>query len=136
MAGVTGAARAILAALVAWGTGGIAFEALAQDARSVLVGGDGDADACGSLYRVNIRELPGNFLAVRAAPTLGAAILDRLEAGTAVFACEQEGDWLGVVYGSGVEECGVAQPIPTRGPYSGPCRSGWVYSRYLGGQAG
>ncbi len=107
--------------------------ALADDrGKPVMVGGDADWDACGSSGVVaNMKGVAGNFLAVRSGPGTGFAEVDRLSPAATVYLCAKDGDWWGVVYGTKGQDCGVASPIATRQPYTGPCSSGWVKGRYI-----
>ena len=75
----------------------------------------------------------GDRLEVRAAPFDTAAATGGIRAGTRFFICTRSHDqrWLGVVYdeaGALSQACGVSRPVPSRRPYQGPCRSGWVSS--------
>jgi hypothetical protein len=80
---------------------------------------------------------PDPLLAVRSGPSARHRALARLGNGADVFACVRRGDWFGIVFSpeSGQIDCGVLQPRRMNGYYSGPCRSGWVHERYLGGYA-
>ena len=77
-----------------------------------------------------------NFLSVRSGPGgKGYGEIDRLHTGDKVIICEERGPWLAVVYfGQPVRDlsdtCDVIINRP-RQPYRGPCRSGWVHSRYV-----
>ena len=100
----------------------------------VLVGGEAKLDACSSTGTVSgLKPVPGNFLSVRTGPGVGYARTDKLYPGDRVWLCDRKDGWAGVVYGDG---CRVATPIPERGPYSGPCRSGWVSETFLELEAG
>ena len=55
--------------------------------------------------------------------------LDRLGPNTNVFMCDQRGRWIGIVYGG--NSCGVGSPIADRQAYRGPCKSGWVFDKYI-----
>lgn len=107
----------------------------------VSVGGDSDSDACPSLARV---EGVRTFLAVRSGPGASYRQVDALGAGAEVYVCM---DWSGnggpkewdpIVYaiGNKLQDCGVSQAIPRKRPYRGPCRSGWVHTRWLKAIAG
>lgn len=99
-------------------------------AQSVRVGGSADYDACGSLgVPTGLNPRGDNFLAVRAAPNSGAAMRDKLRPGQQFYICQQSGGWVGIVYGRG--GCGVTSPIARRQAYRGPCRSGWVFGRFV-----
>lgn len=116
--------------LVGLGAIGIATAALAQSAVPVTVGRyDPELDACGSQGQVTGLNPSGdNFLAVRVGPGVQYEKFDELHKGDVVNICEQQGGWLGIVYGK--EDCGVGTPLP-KGPYAGPCRAGWVAEQYI-----
>jgi hypothetical protein len=102
----------------------------------VRIGGTPDLDACPSNAQVTGLDPRGdNFLAVRSRPSRSGRELARLPGGHAVWACDEtaDGEWTGVVYappGRDVD-CGVGTPSARRQVYRGPCRAGWVASRYL-----
>lgn len=103
----------------------------------VKVGRDGpELDACGGIGRVARLNPEGdNFLAVRERPTTEAPEKDRLGPRTLVWLCDGQGEWQGIVYPSGayqdLGDCRVGSPVPAEAPYDGPCRSGWVHSRFI-----
>jgi hypothetical protein len=106
--------------------------------QNVEVGLDGpDFDACGSSGRPKGLDPDGdNFLAVKAAPSLNSERLDQLGPGDEFYMCQsvQQGRWTGIVYSTGgglSARCGVTSPVQRRRAYSGPCKSGWVYSKYV-----
>ncbi len=103
----------------------------------VLAGGEAEFDACGSQGVVRGLDPKGDgFLAVRSGPGSGHAMLDKIHNGDIVNLCDQRGSWLGVVYSHETEDCGVGTPWPRRQVYSGPCRSGWVYRKFVADYAG
>ncbi|ANU07974.1 hypothetical protein A6F65_01677 [Paraurantiacibacter namhicola] len=108
--------------------------------RPVRVGQDGpDMDACGSYAEVAERPTgEQNFAMVLAAPQEGATPLERLSAGLGVSVCEQEGDYVGVVYSRETDlgSCRVGSPVAEEQDYAGPCRSGWIEAKYLRMMAG
>ncbi|MEM7191541.1 MAG: integron [Pseudomonadota bacterium] len=133
--------RAALAASVFACLAGIAalhVPAFAQRPQTpVMVGGDADYDACGSQGVVKGLKASGDgFLAVRAGPGSNNAMLDKVYNGYILSLCDERGGWYGVVYSHESRDCGVSTPWPRRQPYSGPCRSGWVYKKYVGAYAG
>jgi hypothetical protein len=109
--------------------------------RNVRIGTRGaGASACQAVAVV--ANLPGtggvnDFLAVREAPTTRGTQVDKLGAGHPVVVCDQSdsGSWIGIVYqNDGMPprgRCGVVDSVASSRAYSGPCQSGWVYSRYL-----
>jgi len=96
---------------------------------AVTVGGSDKGGACP--LQGTVTGLKGGSLAVRAGPGTNFARLDKLNNGARVFLCDRagDGDWVGVVYGSG--DCGLAKPINPPRAYAGSCRTGWVRSTYL-----
>jgi hypothetical protein len=126
----------------------IAFAAIAAAAgavataapRPVLIALDAELGNCpvsGQVVGVNARR--DNYLSVRAGPGVRERELDRLRSGTVVLVCDEaaNGAWLGVVYNrTGNQDCFIAQTSSQRHPYRGPCRSGWVSSRYIDVNAG
>ncbi len=103
-----------------------------------MAGGDG-WDACGSGGDVVGLDPHGDgFLSVRSGPG-GKQFreIDRVYNGMHLKICDERGPWLGVVYtpDGNSQTCGVERSWPTRLPYTGPCRYGWVFSRYVGNRA-
>ena len=94
-------------------------------------------DGCSTAYVYGLdTRNDGVFLAVRAGPSRRERELDRLRNGDQVYACIRDGDWFGIVYeGAGRTGCNVRAPQRVTRPYAGPCRSGWVHERWLGGYA-
>ncbi|WP_244462650.1 integron [Methyloceanibacter caenitepidi] len=117
---------------------GLSATALAQQPQvPVLVGGEADYDACGSQGVVRGLDPNGDgFLAVRGGPSSKYGMLDKIYNGMIVNLCDQRGSWLGVVYSHETRDCGVGTPWPRRQAYSGPCRSGWVYKKFVTDYAG
>ena len=100
-----------------------------------------DLDACLSVGQVTGLDPRGdNYLTVRANPAASGREKDRLGPGRLIWLCDEAGDWLGVVYGDGrsdgPDDCGVGTPATHPQPYGGPCRTGWVHSRYVAVIAG
>ncbi len=110
--------------------------ALVGNERLVIVGRDlQNLDACSSVGRVtNLGKTGDAFLAVRSAPSFKAQTKDKLKAGQTLTLCDEQGEWLGVVYSlasDGDIDCGVSTPSAFVGAYRGPCRYGWVNRRYV-----
>ncbi|SCW59581.1 hypothetical protein SAMN02927924_01503 [Sphingobium faniae] len=111
--------------------------------RPVTIGEDGPRlDACGAMGQV--MRVGAQGLAVRAAPFDDAGETGRMAEGDRAYICTRSLDqkWLGVVIQppartpSGNEaaahaDCGVAAPVDRKGPYDGPCKSGWVSSTFI-----
>jgi uncharacterized protein YgiM (DUF1202 family) len=103
----------------------------------VVIGKNGpELDACSSTGQVSginpkARE---PWLNVRNAPRMDAKILGRLQPGALVTMCDTSGDgqWEAVVYSDDPDaDCGTASPVDRPRAYRGPCKSGWVASRFL-----
>ena len=102
----------------------------------VKVGSDGpQMDACGIYAEVGNFDPSGeDYLSVRDAPDASTKERDRLAEGKGVSICASANGWSGIVYageGQDLAECGVGSPVASEQNYTGPCRSGWVSSRYL-----
>jgi hypothetical protein len=95
-------------------------------------GGNDGYPACSTASIANL-EPAGETLSVRAGPSTRERALAQLRNGDAVFACVRDGNWFGIVFAQPGQqmECGVQQEFPATAPYAGPCRSGWVYHRYI-----
>jgi len=101
----------------------------------VMVGGDSEFPACGATGEVVGLDPAGdNFLAVRSGPSSRYEQMDEIHTGDIVFLCDEQGDWLGIVYPDG--ECGVMDVIEDREAYGGDCKSGWVFAKYIRPYAG
>ena len=105
----------------------------------IYVGGDADFDACGSTGTVvGLNPRGDGFLSVRSGPGGHFREIDRIYNGQPVWICEDRGPWMAVVYDKRGrdDQCGVSSPWPVKQPYTGPCRYGWVHSRYIGNLTG
>ncbi|WP_100258833.1 integron [Qipengyuania seohaensis] len=106
-------------------------------ARPVMYGGEANMDACGSAGTVGALDtLEGQVLTVHSAPDAAANQTDLLQPGQLVSICENEGDWVGVVYSKSAADCGTGTPVADRRAYDGQCQSGWINGTYLTNQAG
>lgn len=100
----------------------------------VMVGGDAESDACGAVGEVRgLRSDGDGFLAVRAGPGATYRIVDKIGNGQLLYLCDAtaDGAWLAVVYASDDDDCGVTSPLPSRQPYQGTCRKGWVKATWV-----
>ncbi len=96
----------------------------------VMIGGEAEFDACGGVGEIIGLDPNGdNYLSVRALPSSTGKEIDRLPNGSQMYLCDEQQDWLGIVYPIG--DCGVMTPVARRQPYSGVCKSGWVSKRYV-----
>jgi len=111
---------------------------------AVRVGGEPEMDACGALSKVSgLRKGGDGFLAVRDAPDVRAREVDRLKNADFVIECDAKGDWVGIVFESSPAarkkhptSCGTSSPKKERGPYQGPCKSGWAHRKWITLEAG
>jgi hypothetical protein len=88
-------------------------------------------DAACYLGKVDV----STFASIRSAPKPDAKELDRVNAETVVQVCDTKGTWTGVVYGSNAASC-IPDVVPKAYVYKGPCKSGWIASRFVVGVAG
>jgi hypothetical protein len=108
----------------------------------ILLGGSEDVDACeGGGVIVGLDPRGDGFLSVRIGPAGNYSEMDRLYNGNVVQICGYRGAWMAVIYpadGTAADgtNCGTGRPWPTRQAYTGPCKYGWVSSRYVKGIAG
>jgi hypothetical protein len=104
----------------------------------VRVANHENVDACPSLGAVSGLNPRGDgFLAVRSGPGTSYSLIDRLPEGRQFWYCDSAGrhdEWIGIVYphaGQPDMDCGVASSsYPESSPYPGPCKSGWIHSRW------
>lgn len=100
----------------------------------VLAGNSDELDACdGQGTIVGLDPKGDGFLSVRSGPGGKYREIDRLYNGMRVHLCDLRGVWLGVVYSprDPQDTCNVTTPWPRREAYTGPCRYGWIHSRYV-----
>jgi hypothetical protein len=101
----------------------------------VSYGGDEEVDACMTFAQVNNLGTGSDaFLAVKDEPNLKADRIDKILSGKRVWICEEskDGKWFGVVYPvDEKDDCGVTKSVKDRGPYLGPCKSGWISKKYV-----
>ncbi|HLO22915.1 MAG TPA: integron [Methyloceanibacter sp.] len=103
----------------------------------VIVGKVAEYDACMSSGAVKGLDPHGDgFLAVRAGPGSQYQMIDKLLEGQNVFVCDERGQWLGVVYTRGSQDCGVTSALNKPTPYPGPCLAGWVHRNFINITAG
>ena len=98
----------------------------------IMVGGT-ELDACGSLAEVKGLDPTGdNFLSVRSGPGATFREIDRLKAKEHVIICGEKGVWYAAIYPwSNKNDCKVGTPWPKRAVYTGPCKSGWIHSKFV-----
>jgi hypothetical protein len=98
----------------------------------IMVGGT-ELDACGSIAVVKGLDPAGdNFLSVRSGPGAGYREIDRLKTKDNVIICGEKGVWFAAIYPwTNKNDCKVGTPWPKRAPYTGPCKSGWIHSKFV-----
>jgi len=98
----------------------------------IMIGGNTEIDACSSYAEVaGLNPKGDGFLAVRSGPGSNYPLLEKLHNGDRVFVCVTKGDWMGVVYPAQGQDCNVSEVWPKKKAYSGPCKSGWVFSKWI-----
>lgn len=97
--------------------------------RAVMIGGDENSDACGTLAKV---------VANSSIYTLKKGKLDKhpMEKSATVLICEETEHHFGVVVKEKAKDCGVSRAIEERKTYPGPCKSGWIEKKSVKLQAG
>jgi hypothetical protein len=106
---------------------------VSADAVAINIGGDKTAAACPRKGAVANLSAKGT-LTVRKGPATTYAKIDALGNGRPVHFCDWSPDetWVGVVYpAAGGGDCGVDQPQPEAGPYTGTCKTGWINAKYV-----
>lgn len=101
----------------------------------IIIGGAASVAACpGGGNVVGLDPQGDDFLSVRSGPG-GHEFreMDRIHSGQRIKICDMSGSWFAVVYDpdQDTNACDVDRPWTVRQAYSGPCRQGWVYSRYV-----
>jgi hypothetical protein len=110
---------------------------LSVPTQDVMLGGDPTLDACSTYGMVSgLKDIAGNFLALRSYPGTEGAILQKLENEQGLWLCDAQEGWIGVVIPSQTMDCGTSSPITDKRAYSGPCTSGWVYGKFVSPVAG
>ncbi len=125
-------------ATIAMGIAGMfTLTALAQEIAKrpevpIMIEASSDLDACNATGIATGLDPHGDgFLAVKSAPALQSLRIDKLYNGEQVYICNERDDWYGVVYSKDRRDCNVSTPWPQNLAYTGPCRSGWVYRRWI-----
>jgi hypothetical protein len=95
----------------------------------VMYGGNSDFDACGGWGKViGLKSEGDGFLAVRKGPSSRYKMIDKIYNDDRVWFCDRSEKWIGIVYG---ENCGTSYLVPKSQEYKGPCKSGWVYDKFV-----
>lgn len=118
-------------------TSAVSAEDTLELKQSVMLGGDTEFDACSSYGHVSgLKDVAGNFLALRSHPSIQGTLLEKLENGQEFYICEEVDGWVGIVLPDVSLECGTSSPVADKVPYEGPCKSGWVYGGFVNPVAG
>lgn len=109
----------------------------AENGRPVMVIENGD-DSHGlicdrTLIIRGINKHEDGFVAIRSGPGSKYSIKKK------VVGCEYVGNWIGIIYvdmdmglGSYQKKCGLVSDYSLKQhPYKGPCKTGWVYKKYV-----
>jgi hypothetical protein len=106
----------------------------------IMIGGVKNLDACSNGKVTGLDPKGDGFLSVRSGPGgWPYREIDRLFNGHDVHLCGARRQWYAIVYHrspQSLESCGVSTPWQKRRAYRGPCRYGWVHSRYIKVTAG
>ena len=111
--------------------------------KSIVLDGQKIAPGGAVAEIIGLRKDGDGFLSVRTAPSVKATEIDRLGQGAHVILVMLD-DWdaatfVGVIYAPDMkddvplmETCRIPEAPPyLDGPYTGPCRSGWVAKRFV-----
>jgi hypothetical protein len=130
-AGTRLAAVAVLAEMLLGGAS--PAHAQLQPEVPVVIEGGWQYDPCGNGMVVGLDHRGDGWLAVKSGPGLDYKRIDKLYNGSQVYLCGETKQWYAIVYSprGGTSECNVMKPWPVSLPYTGPCRSGWVYKQYV-----
>jgi hypothetical protein len=103
----------------------------------IVIGGNDEMDACPSVGAVTGLKVKGDgFLSVRSGPGTQFPEKDRLLEGALFYMCggknARGSDWIGIVYSKkNTDTCGVTSPIENVTVYKGPCKWGWINSKWV-----
>lgn len=113
--------------------------ASAPAARPVILEA-GPLDPCSNGVIGGLKAGGDGFVSLRSAPTTDGVELARLHNGDQVYTCDSANGWTGVVVRKNDnDDCGgspMRGDLPKSTRYSGPCRSGWISSKYVSVWAG
>lgn len=99
---------------------------LANDSLPVMVGGNGDMDACPTLGVSNSNNKKSST-PVHSAPSNTSTVTDQLANDRFVWICSEKGTWIGIVYSTTDDiNCDVSKHINPAQAYKGKCKSGWI----------
>ncbi|MEM7463504.1 MAG: SH3 domain-containing protein [Pseudomonadota bacterium] len=119
--------KLIIAFIILFGS---AYPTQAQQLQKpVLEIADGqDWDTCSFGEVANLNPAGDNFLAVRSGPGTNYEMIDKIRTGEHVWIFNNEGSWMGVVYGDKNIDC---PPVKRTREYQGPGKKGWVFEKYI-----
>lgn len=108
-----------------------------DDSIPIVIGGNDVMDACPSVGAVKGLKIKGDgFLSVRSGPGSQFLERDRLLEGALFYMCDEKnsggGTWIGIVYSKkNTSTCGVTSAIEKVSVYKGPCKWGWINSKWV-----
>ena len=116
----------------------------AKNARPVMVvehGKNGHGLICEEPFVIRGIDKHGDgFVAIRSGPGSKYSIKNKiLKNGKTVVGCQHVGNWIGIIYpntdiprGHYEKKCALVSDYSLkRHPYRGPCKTGWVYKKYI-----
>ena len=87
-----------------------------------------DWDTCAFGKVANLNPDGDNFLAVRSGPSTASEMIDKIFDGEQVWIFNDEGNWIGIVYGADNIDC---PPVQSPREYQGPGKKGWVFKKFI-----
>jgi hypothetical protein len=73
----------------------------------------------------------GSYLSVRSGPSTRFSRIDRLTAGTAVYTCDEQGEWVKIFYGGPNTPCGSESGNGLDARRVATCKSGWLNRKWI-----
>jgi len=112
--------------------GAVTAEAQPPETRQVHVGGIESLDACGGY---GIATVTATLYVIG---TDGNWHYEKVDASSPLYICDaQDDEYSGVVIPNYKgQDCQVSSPIKRRQPYTGPCRPGWINTKFVDVLAG
>ena len=107
-----------------------AGQAFAQSVPVMLDSTD-DIDPCGFGVVSGLKADGDGFLAVRKGPGTNYAKFDEIHNGQELWICDDDGDWVGVLYTKKDTDCFSRHTMGTLQAYNGRCWNGWVHKNWV-----
>ncbi|WP_444930284.1 hypothetical protein ACJJIF_21480 [Microbulbifer sp. SSSA002] len=101
-----------------------------EESVPVMVGAIEGLDACMTTSRIQAKA------EIRTGPSGKYPVSHIINQPKMAWSCSYKGEWKGVVFSLGDEDCGVSSPVDKEQAYKGPCQSGWVLDSQIQDLAG